>query len=79
MTIEEFFSIVHRLANAGYCRYWLNWPLIKSDRQVMVVALINILPDGKVAFERIGDSGRHGFIQIQRDDGVYYAVERTEN
>ena len=78
ITVEEFFSIVRSLANSGFVRYWLNWPIIESNRRVMVLAVINVGEGNIAAYERVADAAAHGMREIQRDGGIYYVVERRE-
>ena len=78
ITVEEFFSIVRSLANSGFVRYWLNWPIVESKRRLMVLAVINVGEGNVAVYERVADAAAHGMREIKRDGGIYYAVERKE-
>ena len=69
MTADEMQSIVRRLANSSWCRYWINWS--DSNHPLMAVQCRN----AQGVPEPIRDAAEHGL--TERDDFVYTA-QRTK-
>lgn len=71
-------DIVRRLANLGYCRYWLHWPLLQADKQVMVIALAQIDSNRIAEYREVPDLEGLGFKKVVVSGDPYYAIERTD-
>lgn len=73
MTLDCLQSIVLRLANNGWCRYWVNWS--GAEHPIMAVQVIN----SKAEPQEIIDAESHGLIEHRApgmDDWIY-TVPRT--
>ena len=77
MTPIELQDIVRRLANQGYCRYWLNWPVAPNKRH-MAISLLEVDNYDHAHFKECPELEALGFTRELYNGSPIYRVERTD-